>query len=89
MATPFKAVSSGTKDDYNFYQSQVNSYLSLSLFDLLLDLPLTLASSAFQVQINIECAFGKLVHCWGIFWQAIPASIGIKNGTLQATQLLH
>jgi hypothetical protein len=31
MATPFKAVSSGTKDDYNFYQSQVSTYLPLSL----------------------------------------------------------
>jgi hypothetical protein len=31
MATPFKAVSSGTKDDYNFYQSQVSTNLPLSL----------------------------------------------------------
>ena len=39
MTSPFKAVSKGVKDAFNFYHS--------------------------QLQINIECAFGMLVNCWG------------------------
>ena len=51
MATPFKAVSCGPKDDYNFYHS--------------------------QVRINIECAFGILVHRWGILRKHIPYRISV------------
>ena len=40
MATPYPNVGEGSKDDYNFYHS--------------------------QVRITIECAFGILVHRWGI-----------------------
>jgi hypothetical protein len=55
MATPFKGVSGGTKDDYNFYHS--------------------------QVRITIECAFGMLVHRWGILRKAIPSGMGLAKIT--------
>ena len=45
MCTPWKAVSGGSKDAFNFFHS--------------------------QVRINIECAFGMLVHRWGILRRAI------------------
>ena len=48
MTTPFKAVSSGIKDAYNFYQ--------------------------YQLRINIECAFGVLVHRWGILRSLLPTA---------------
>ena len=38
-------------------------------------------SSGYQVRINIECAFGKLVHRWGILRRAIPSTIGIQKTT--------
>jgi hypothetical protein len=53
VATPFKAVSSGPKDAYNFYHS--------------------------QVRITIECAFGMLVHRWGILRKAIPLNISLSK----------
>jgi hypothetical protein len=53
MATPFPNVSSGSKDDYNFYHS--------------------------QLPIRVECAFGMLVHCWGILRSAIPLGITIQK----------
>jgi len=34
-----------------------------------------------QIRINIECAFGKLVHCWGILLKAIPVNITVKKTT--------
>ena len=34
-----------------------------------------------QVRINIECAFGILVHCFGILRKPIPMSIDIKKTT--------
>lgn len=53
MVTPFRAVSSGPKDAFNYYQS--------------------------QVRIAVECAFGILVHKWGILRKAIPMNISIKK----------
>lgn len=53
MVTPFRAVSSGPKDAFNYYQS--------------------------QVRIAIECAFGMLVHRWGILRKAIPVGISIAK----------
>ena len=55
MTTPFKAVSSGVKDAYNFYQS--------------------------QLRINIECAFGVLVHRWGVLRSPLPMNISLKKTT--------
>jgi hypothetical protein len=49
MATPYSATSGGSKDAYNFYQS--------------------------QLQIRIECAFGMLVHRWGILRKPIPCLV--------------
>lgn len=46
MSVPFKAVTGGPKDAYNFYQP--------------------------SVRINIECAFGMLVHRFGILWKPMP-----------------
>jgi hypothetical protein len=86
MCTPFKAVSSGTKDDYNFYQSQVCLQLPLSLV-FVFNVPITNDACTLQVRINIECAFGKLVHRWGILRRAIPSSIGIRKTTALVTAL--
>ena len=53
MVTPFKAVSHGPKDAFNFYQS--------------------------QVRISIECAFGILVHRWGILRKPIPVNVSVAK----------
>jgi hypothetical protein len=53
MASPFKGVSSGPEDAYNFFQS--------------------------QLRIVIECAFGMLVHRWGILRKAMPNNISITR----------
>ena len=53
MTTPFKAVSGGIKDSFNFYHS--------------------------QLRINIECAFGMLVHRWGCLRKPIPVNISISR----------
>ena len=55
MCTPFRNVSSGPKDAFNFFQS--------------------------QVRINIECAFGMLVHRWGILRKPIPMNITVQKTT--------
>jgi hypothetical protein len=55
MVTPFKSVSTGPKDAYNFFQS--------------------------QLRITIECAFGILVHRWGILRKPIPFGITIQKTT--------
>ena len=53
MCMPYKSMSSGPKDAYNFDQS--------------------------QLRINIECAFGILVHRWGVLHKPIPVNISIKR----------
>jgi DDE superfamily endonuclease len=53
MVTPFTNVSQGSKDDYNFYHS--------------------------QLRIRVECAFGMLVHRWGILRSIMPLGITIKK----------
>ena len=53
MATPYVGAGTGTKDDYNFYHS--------------------------QVRINIECAFGVLVHRWGILRSIMPPNLTIAR----------
>ena len=65
MVVPFKSVSSGPKDAYNFFHS--------------------------QVRINIECAFGMLVHRWGILRKAIPMNISLVKTTslVMACTKLH
>lgn len=55
MATPFKNVSSGPKDAYNYYQS--------------------------STRITIECAFGMLVHRWGMLRKPIPQGVSIAKTT--------
>jgi DDE superfamily endonuclease len=65
MVVPFKLVSSGPKDTYNFFHS--------------------------QLRINIECAFGMLVHRWGILRKAIPMNISLVKTTslVMACTKLH
>ena len=65
MATPFKNVGSGSKDDYNFYHS--------------------------QLRIQVECAFGMLVHRWGVLRRPLSAKISMKkvNCLLMALCRLH
>ena len=65
MATPFKSVSNGPKDAYNFSQS--------------------------QVRIQIECAFGKLVHRWGILRRMMPYNINefSRFVFVQTPEFLH
>lgn len=50
MVTPFKCVSRGPKDNYNFFHS--------------------------QLRIQIECAFGMLVHRWSILRKPLPNAMG-------------
>lgn len=52
MCTPFRSAT-GTKDDFNFFQS--------------------------QLRINIECAFGMLVHRFGMLRKAFPMGVSISN----------
>jgi hypothetical protein len=53
LISPFKGATSGPKDAFNYFHS--------------------------QVRINIECAFGILVHRWGILRKPIPMNISIKK----------
>jgi hypothetical protein len=55
MATPYPATTDGSKDAYNFYQS--------------------------QLRIRIECAFGLLVHRWGLLRKPIPCCISVRKAT--------
>jgi hypothetical protein len=55
LATPFKNVSTGPKDSYNYYHS--------------------------QLRINIECAFGMLVHRFAILRKPIARNISLKKTT--------
>jgi hypothetical protein len=55
VATPFKNVTKGPKDSYNYYQS--------------------------QLRINIECAFGMLVHRFSILRKPISRNISLKKTT--------
>jgi DDE superfamily endonuclease len=50
MVTPFKGVTRGPKDNYNFFHS--------------------------QLRIQIECAFGMLVHRWSILRKPLPNAMG-------------
>ena len=34
-----------------------------------------------QVRINIDCAFGVLIHCWGCLWKPMPCHISIPKIT--------
>ena len=40
-----------------------------------------------QVRINIECAFGRLVHRWGILRKPIPMNIGVDKTMHMLTAL--
>jgi hypothetical protein len=53
LVTPFKGATSGAKDAFNFYQS--------------------------QLRITIECAFGMLVHRWGLLRKPMPINISIHK----------
>ncbi|KAG7344010.1 DDE superfamily endonuclease [Nitzschia inconspicua] len=53
MVTPFKGVSGGWKDAFNFYHS--------------------------QLRINIECAFGMLVHKRGCLRKPMPVNFSLKK----------
>ena len=53
MTTPYKAVSGGIMDAFNFYHS--------------------------QLRINIECAFGMLVHKWGCLRKPLPMNISLPK----------
>ncbi|KAL7526717.1 hypothetical protein ACHAWF_001886 [Thalassiosira exigua] len=53
MATPWRNVSKGPKDAFNFFHS--------------------------QLRINIECAFGMLVHRWGVLRKPIACNITVKR----------
>ena len=53
MASPFKGVSDGPQDTFNYFHS--------------------------GLRIHIECAFGMLVHRWGILRKPIPMGITIEK----------
>jgi hypothetical protein len=65
FVVPFKAVSGGSKDAYNFYHS--------------------------QLRINIDCAFGMLVYCWGVLQKPIPMRVTFArtNAMVMALCQLH
>jgi hypothetical protein len=56
LVTPFKGVSSGPKDAFNFFVS--------------------------QLRIIIECAFGMLVHRWGILRKPLPTNLSVAKAQL-------
>lgn len=64
MCTPYRSAA-GTKDDFNFFQS--------------------------QLRINIECAFGMLVHRFGMLRKAFPMGVTISktNSAILALCKLH
>merc|ERR1712232_663626 len=61
MCVPFKGVSDGPKDGFNYYHS--------------------------RLRMTIECAFGMLVHRWGVLRKPIPVNISIER-TAQLTRAL-
>lgn len=65
MATPYRGVTDGPKDAYNFYHS--------------------------SLRITVECAFGMLVHRWGVLRRAIPVNISVVKTTqlVRALCILH
>ena len=65
MTTPYKGVSGGIKDAFNFYHS--------------------------QLQINIECAFGILVHKWGCLQKPLPCNLLLPKicALLKCLCILH
>lgn len=65
MVCPFKSVSAGPRDAFNFYHS--------------------------QTRINIECAFGVLVHRWGCLRKPMPMNFQVKkiNILFLALCMLH
>jgi hypothetical protein len=80
MATPYKNVPSGSKDNYNHYHSQVSwmfAFHQFICFVIYLNL-------LFKLWIQIECAFGMLVNWWGILWRALSTKMGLKKTTLMA-----
>jgi hypothetical protein len=86
FVTPFPNVSSGSKDDFNYYHSQVKklhvSNENVNVF-LLLSISHIAHSVLFvcKLRIRIECSFGQLVNRWGILRRAISASIGLRKTT--------
>ena len=58
MCSPFRNVSSGPKDAFNYYHS--------------------------RLRITIECAFGILVHRWGVLLlrKPIPVNVSIERTTI-------
>ena len=78
MATPYKNIRTGPKDDYNFYHSQVSCTdrchsPSPARTHLLRNFV------GEQVRIKIECAFGMFVNRWGLLRRALPAAISLKK----------
>jgi hypothetical protein len=80
FVTPYRNVSSGSKDDFNFYHSQVSVYdcdwrciWKTELTPGFILLP--------QLRIRIECACGQLVARWGILRRAIPSQFRIRKTT--------
>jgi DDE superfamily endonuclease len=67
FSTPYKSISAGTKDDYNFFHSQASDTVNC-LYECYYN---TSTLISFQLHIKIECAFGQLVCQWGILQHAL------------------
>jgi hypothetical protein len=83
MATPYPNIAGRdqdrSKDNYNFYHSQVSFYCYLSSRSLTTHIFLVFSLFLFQLRIRIECAFGMMVQRWGILRMAMPKGLGIAR----------
>ena len=86
MATPYKSVSTGDKDNYNFYHSQVSNKMLL-LLPYVTKMITMLFFLCKQLRINIECAFGELLQNWGILRKALPAQMGLRKNIVTVIAL--
>jgi DDE superfamily endonuclease len=81
MATPYPNVSGGSKDNYNFYHSQVRESVCASQRNFCLSVTnfILLSCFLFQLRIRVECAFGMFVQRWAILRTPMPINISIQR----------
>jgi DDE superfamily endonuclease len=80
MATPYQNVSGGSKDNYNFYHSQVCMFLSCPSWYVSLPHSLVLSfHHHMQLRIRVECAFGMFVQKWAMLRTAMPCNVSIRR----------
>ena len=73
MVVPYPSTSSGPKDAYNYFHSQVRINIECP-FSLLVN-RWWLLKPFFQVRINIKCMFGLLVNRWYLLKMPLSAKL--------------